>query len=95
MDDIIMVLDEMFACYIKIFKLNFNISGFFEASNMFGGYYYTDEQVYSNTNIDFKPIVIKTSDDLKLVKEYINAIPIRYKISSSSKQLSIVATIVF
>lgn len=77
----------MFACYITPLKLNFKISGLFEVSDMFGCYYYTDEQVYSDINTDFKPIIIKIPDDLMLVNEY--------KTSLSSKQLSIVETIVF
>ena len=95
MDDIYAGLDEVFACEIKPFKLIFRISGVFEASDMFGGYTYTAEQVYWNTNKDIKPIIIKTRDDLKLVKEYINATLMQYKTSSSSKLLSIVETIVF
>lgn len=65
MDDIYAGLDEVFACEIKPFKLIFRISGVFEASDMFGDYTYTAEQVHWNTNKDIKPIIIKTRDDLK------------------------------
>ena len=73
MDDIYAALDEVFTCEIKPFKINFRLSGEFEAGDMFGWYTYTAEQIYWNINTDTKPIIIKTRDDLKLVKEYINA----------------------
>ena len=38
MNDVYDALDEVFACEIKPFKLNFRISGVFEVSDMFGGY---------------------------------------------------------
>ena len=65
------------------------------ASDMFGCYTYTAEQLHWNTNKDIKTIIIKIPDDLKLVKEYINAALMQYKKSSSSKLPSIVETIVF
>ena len=95
MDDIWARLEEVLACEIKPFKLNFRISGVFEASNLFGDYTYSAEQVYWNTNTENRPIIIKTRDYLNLVKQYINATLIQYKTSSSSKLFSIVETIVF
>lgn len=44
---------------------------------------------------EIKTIIIKTLDDLKLIKEYIKANLIQYKTSSSTKLLSIVEKIVF
>ena len=74
MDDIWVGLDEVFACEIKPFKLSFRISiRPFEVYNMFADYTYSAEQVFWSTNKDNRPIIIKTRDDLLLVKEYINA----------------------
>ena len=78
---------------MKLFKLNFRISGMFEASNMFYGYTYTAKQVYWNTNKDNKSNIIKTPDDLNLIREYINATFNQYKTSSPKKLLSILKTI--
>ena len=67
----------------------------FESTDMCWSFKYTAEQVYWNTTTGNKSIIVKSRDDLKLIKEYINATLIRYKTSSSSKLLSIVDTIVF
>ena len=67
----------------------------FEVSDIFGCYSYITEQIYWNTNTDYKTIIVKSWDDLKIIKQYINATLIQYKTSSSSKLLSIVETISF
>lgn len=95
MDDIYAALDEVFACEIKTFKLIFRVSGVFEVSDIFGCYSYITEQIYWNTNTDYKTIIVKSWDDLKIIKQYINETLIQYKTSSSSKLLSIVETISF
>lgn len=71
MDDIYSAPDEVFSCEIKPFKLYFRILGVFEVSDMLGSYSYNVEQIYWNTNIKNKTVIIKTYD-LKLFKEYID-----------------------
>lgn len=96
MNDVYEALNEVFECEDQPFKLSFIISGVLELSDMFGGYFYTAEQIYWNTSTDTQPIIIKSRDDLKLAKEYINTTLIQNKTSSSSnKLLSIVQTIAF
>lgn len=66
-------------------RLYFNRNAEIEASDMFGCYSYTVEQVYWKANTNNKPIIIKRPDDFKLFKEYINVTLIQYKTSLSSK----------
>lgn len=47
------------------------------------------------TNNNIKSIIIKTRDDLKMIKKYINTILIQHKIMSSGKLLSIIEIIIF
>lgn len=93
LENIYNALEKVFRIEYKPFKLQFTLSGVFEEYNL-NQYEYTAEKIYWAGG-DSIPIIIKSYEDLSQVKQFINATLSHYQTSTSSKLLSIVASVCF
>ncbi|KAK8839981.1 hypothetical protein M9Y10_031266 [Tritrichomonas musculus] len=100
LQDIYDKLQEVFLAELKPFKIHFQLSGIFETYNLD---LETREETYTYEAREIRwknyqssiPIIIKNTEDINLVKLYIESTLSSYETTSSNNKLTIVSSISF
>ena len=100
LQDIYDKLQEVFLAELKPFKIHFHLSGIFETYNLD---LETREETYTYEAREIRwknyqssiPIIIKNTEDINLVKLYIESTLSSYETTSSNNKLTIVSSISF